>query len=41
MVPRSYITLSHYTETKFHHVIKFDQLNAALLLCHDKKASVH
>ena len=32
-------THSNYPETKFHHVIKFDQWNASLVLCHDKQAS--
>jgi len=30
---------SNYSETKFQHVIKFDQWNASLVLRHDKQAS--
>jgi len=39
MVPSYVITHSNYSETKFHHVIKFDQWNASLILRHDKQAS--
>jgi len=39
MVPCYVITHSNYSETKFHHVIKFDQWNASLVLRHDKQAS--
>jgi len=39
MVPCCYEAKSHCTETKCYHVIKFDQLNAPLLLRHNKKAS--
>jgi len=38
MVPCCLETWSQCTETKCYHVIKFDQLNAPLLLRHDKKA---
>jgi len=40
MVPCYVITHSNNSETKFHHVIKFDQWNASLFLHHDKQASV-
>ena len=30
---------SYYPETKFYHVIKFDQWNASLVLRYDKQAS--
>jgi len=39
MVPCYVITHSNYSETEFHHVIKFDQWNVYLVLCHDKQAS--
>jgi len=39
IVPCYVITHSNYLETKFHHVIKFDQWNASIVLCHDKQAS--
>jgi len=39
MVPCYVITHSNYSETKFHHVIKFDQWNASLVLRPDKQAS--
>jgi len=39
MDPCYLITHSNYSETKFDHVIKFDQWNASLVLRHDKQAS--
>jgi len=41
MVPCYVITHSNHSETKFHHVIKFEmKLNASLVLRHNKQASV-
>jgi len=39
MVACYVIMHSNYSETKFHHVIKFEQWNASLDLRHDKQAS--